>query len=134
MDKRAVLVGGTVSALLALLSVLLAGIAAAGFWGTAAGVIVAVRARDTTDGLFDGALAGLIGGVGTVGVVLLLMTLEAFVLTGSWSASTSIGAYFSVATMFILIPLFVFEGMVTGAIGTYLREKMSQRKSTIATK
>lgn len=134
MDKKSVLIGGVVSTVLALFSIPLAGISVAGLWGTAAGVVVAIRARDATDGLFDGALAGLVGGIGTVSVVLLLMTFEAFVLTGDWGASTSIGAYFSFATMFILIPLFVFEGMVIGAIGTYLWSKMSWDESKSTTR
>lgn len=131
MNKRAVALGGAVSTLAALVAAVFVGQSAALTpWGLLAGLVVAVRVREPADGLFDGALAGTVGGVGTVCAVGLLSAVQAFVRLSDPGVAASLGVYVTFATMVIIIPLFALEGLVVGAVGASVRNHLQRRQFT----
>ncbi|WP_224448159.1 hypothetical protein [Haloprofundus salilacus] len=127
MDRTSVALGGVVSAVASIIAVVLYGPQAAAPWGLLAGAVVALRARDATDGLFDGALAGLVGAVGAVLAVVGFYAVEVYLLVGSAEAAGNVGAYFSVPSVVMLVPSFALGGMLAGALGVVVRDRVGAR-------
>ncbi|WP_224333239.1 hypothetical protein [Haloprofundus halobius] len=127
MDRTSVALGGVLSAVASVVAVLLYGPQTAAPWGVLAGGIVALRARDATDGLFDGALAGLVGAVGGVLAVVGFYALDVYFHVGDAEIAGSVGAYFSVPSVVMLVPSFALGGMLAGALGVVVRDRVASR-------
>ncbi|WP_407661665.1 hypothetical protein [Haladaptatus caseinilyticus] len=91
-------------------------------WGVLGGLVAGWTANTTADGLYNGGLAGLLGGILTLAVVVGLGALNVVLSTGDVNAAGAIGAYVSVVVGLMIIPLFTVEGLIVGGIAPSLRE------------
>ncbi|GAA0260541.1 hypothetical protein ACFFQF_23730 [Haladaptatus pallidirubidus] len=94
-------------------------------WGILGGLIAGWSANTMADGLYDGGLAGLIGGILTLVVIVGVGAINVVLSTGSLNVAGAIGAYVSVVVGLMIIPLFAVEGLVVGSIIPSLRRVLS---------
>ncbi|WP_266080820.1 hypothetical protein [Haladaptatus caseinilyticus] len=100
---------------------ILSGSSALAPWGILGGLIAGWSANTTADSLYDGGLAGLLGGILTLIIIVGVGAINVVLSTGSLNVAGAIGAYVSVVVGLMIIPLFAVEGLIVGLIIPSLR-------------
>ncbi|WP_435157025.1 hypothetical protein [Haladaptatus sp. DFWS20] len=123
MVGKNVYLGASVTAFVGIVAGIVSGSSALAPWGIPGGIVAGWTAETMSDGLYDGGLAGLLGGIAAVISLSLLGVLNIALATGNVNAASAVGAYISVVVGILIIPLFAVEGLCIGPITTYIRTR-----------
>ncbi|KZN23271.1 hypothetical protein A4G99_14610 [Haladaptatus sp. R4] len=129
MVGKPVYLGASLTAVISTLAGILGGSGALAPWGIVGGLVAGWTAETVSDGLYDGALAGLFGAVATV----ILMGVFSAVSTALTAANVGIagfvGAYTSTVIAVMIVPTFAVEGMIIGPLTRYAKTTLQRRPS-----
>ncbi len=121
MVSKPVYLGALLTAASSALAGSVGGSSAIAPWGILGGLIAGWTAETVSDGLFDGALAGVFGAIATV-VLMGILSAAGTILTASHvGLAVFVGAYTSATIAVMIIPTFVVEGIIVGSLSRYAR-------------
>lgn len=121
MVSRSIYVGASITAVSSAFAGSIGGSGAVAPWGILGGLVAGWTAETISDGMFDGGLAGLLGGVATMVLLGAFSAARTVLTTADIGTGGFVGAYTSVVVGLMIIPTFAVEGIVIGPLSRYLK-------------
>ncbi|SIR64921.1 hypothetical protein SAMN05421858_3115 [Haladaptatus litoreus] len=121
MVSKAVYLGASLTAASSALAGSVGGSGALAPWGILGGLIAGWTAETVSDGLFDGALAGVFGAIATVILMGMFSAVSTILTAAHVGLAVFVGTYTSATIAVMIIPTFVVEGIIVGPLTQYAK-------------
>jgi hypothetical protein len=121
MISKSVYLGASLTAVSSAIAGIVGGSGALAPWGIVGGLVAGWTAETVSDGLYDGALAGLFGAIATVLLMGIFSAVSTVLTAANVGLAGFVGAYTSAVIAVMIIPTFAVEGIIIGSLTRYAK-------------